>query len=104
MALILKITKKLPKEYRFELGSQIIRSAFLIVLNVAEGSGKTSDTELNRFINTALGSVYETVAAADALRYNKLITTHEFGEIYERLFAISSQLGGFKKKLVVSKS
>lgn len=104
LALILKIVKKLPREYRFELGSQIIRSAFSIVLNVAEGSGKTSDIELNRFINIALGSVYETIAAADALRYNKLIAHDEFEKIYGQLFAISNQLGGFKKKLIVRKS
>jgi len=98
-SLILKLTKKLPKEYRFELSSQMIRSSFSIVLNIAEGSGKTSDTELNRFINIALGSVNETLAAADALRYNRLITPDEFEDVHGRLYSISNQLGGFKKKL-----
>jgi len=37
------IVGQLPKEYRYELGSQMIRSAFSIVLNMAEGSGKRSD-------------------------------------------------------------
>ena len=46
---VLKIVKKLPKEFRFELGSQIIRSAFSVTLNIAEGSGKASDKELNHF-------------------------------------------------------
>ena len=49
--LVLKIVKKLPREFRFELGSQLTRSAFSVILNIAESSGKASDKELNRYIN-----------------------------------------------------
>ncbi|MDO8600273.1 MAG: four helix bundle protein [bacterium] len=99
LALILKIVKKLPREYRYELGSQIIRSAFSVILNIAEGSGKTSDKELNRFIEIALGSVNETLAGADVLNGNNLATDTEFREVYLKCDSISNQLGGFKKKL-----
>ena len=91
--------KQLPKEYRFELGSQIIRSSFSITLNIAEGSGKTSDRELNRYIEIALGSVNETLAAADVLKNNHFITEDDFDEMFRKLHSISSQLGGFKKRL-----
>ena len=100
LSLILKLVKKLPREYRYELGSQIIRSAFSIILNIAEGSGKTSDKELNRFIDIALGSANETLAAVDVLKENGLVTAEEFDEVYKKLESISNQLGGFKKKLV----
>ena len=96
---VLKLVKKLPREYRFELGSQIVRCALSIILNIAEGSGKTSDKELNRFIEISLGSVNELVAAIDVLRDNNFITDEEFNEIYIRLDSISNQLGGFRKKL-----
>jgi len=99
MSLVLKLVKKLPKEYRFELGSQIIRSSFSILLNIAEGSGKMSDKETNRFIEIALGSVNETLAGVDVLRDNKFVTQGEFDDIYQFLFSISNQLGGLKKKL-----
>ena len=97
--LILKIVKKLPREFRFELGSQLIRSAFSIILNIAEGSGKTSDRELNRFIDISLGSVNELLASTDVLKDNKFITDSEFNEILNKLTSISSQLGGFKKQI-----
>jgi len=97
--LILKIVKKLPREFRFELGSQLIRSAFSIILNIAEGSGKTSDKELNRFIDISLGSISELLAAADVLKDNNFIRNTEFDEIFKKLVSISNQLGGFKKKL-----
>ncbi len=99
LSLILKLVKKLPKEFRYELGSQIIRSAFSVILNIAEGSGKISDKELNRFIDISLGSLYETLAATDSLRKNKLITENEFEETFGKIVSISNQLGGFKKKL-----
>lgn len=100
MALILKMVSRLPKEYRYELGSQVIRSAFSILLNIAEGSGKTSDKELNRYIDIALGSISETLAAVDIFRDNGFITNIEFDEVYKIILSISNQLGGFKKKLI----
>ena len=102
--MILKLVKKLPKEYRFELGSQIIRAAFSIALNIAEGSAKSSDRELNRYLEISLGSISELVAALDVLKNAPLITQEEFDSLFEKLNSISSQLGGFKKKLAISHS
>jgi len=96
---IIRIGGRLPKEYRFELGSQIIRASLSIILNIAEGSGKNSDRELNRFIDIALGSVNELVAALDTLKDNQLVTKEEFDTMFRRLDNISNQLGGFKKKI-----
>lgn len=97
--IILGIVKKLPKEFRFELGSQLIRSCSSISLNIAEGNGKTSDKELNRFLEISLGSLYETLACVDILRSSNLINQEEFDIIYNKLDSISNQLGGFKKRL-----
>ena len=96
---ILFIVKKLPREYRYELGSQIIRSVFSIILNIAEGSGKTSDKELNRFFEIALGSVSETVAGLDIFYDNGFIDQEEFNRLYALLVGISNQIGGFKRKV-----
>jgi len=103
ISLVLVLVRKLPREYRYELGSQIIRSSFSILLNIAEESGKTSDREMNRFIEVALGSVYETLAGFDVLRDNKLVAEEDFQKVYDLLGSISSQLGGFKKKLSVGR-
>lgn len=96
---VLKIVKRFPKEYRFELGSQIIRSAFSVTLNITEGSGKASDKESNHFFNIAHGSMYETLAAIDILRYNKLISEDDFQTFWKMIHGIGNQLGGFQKKL-----
>ncbi len=99
LKLIFEIVHKLPKEFRFEIGSQLIRSSLSISLNIAEGSGKSSDKEMNRFFEIALGSVCETLAGVDILEYNNLITEEESKKIENLLISISKQLGGFKKKL-----
>lgn len=96
---ILGLVKKLPNQYKYDLGNQIIRSSFSIILNIAEGSGKNSDKELNRFFNISLGSINETLAALDVMKDNKLITQKEFEDGYKKLEDLSNQLGGFKKKL-----
>ncbi|MDP1688720.1 MAG: four helix bundle protein [bacterium] len=96
---VLQLVKKLPKEHRFEISSQIIRSSLSVVLNIAEGSGKISDRELNRYFDIALGSAHETLAVADLLLGAGFISSKEFDIIYVKIKVISDQLGGFKKKL-----
>lgn len=94
-----KLVNKFPQNIKFELGNQMLRSSLSIVLNIAEGSGKSSDAELNRFFNIAMGSLYETLAAIDLAKDNKLLTNEEFDMMYNKLVSIARQLGGFKKGL-----
>jgi len=94
-----QVVKNIPKEYRFEIGSQIIRSSTSVPFNIAEGSGKNSDKDFNHFLNISLGSLFETIAAFDILKDNKLIAESQFGELIDLGNKISAQLGGFKKKL-----
>ena len=99
-SLILKIVKDLPKEFRFEIGSQMIRAALSVALNIAEGSGKTTDKELNRYLNISLGFLYETMAAMDALKLNGMVQEERYDEAMKRIDGISNQLDGLKKTLV----
>ena len=99
---VLHIVRKLPADLRFSLGGQLARSVFSIVLNIAEGSGRSGDREPNRFLDTALGSTYETLAGLDFLRREKYITQEKFKEISGRLESIARQLGGFKRKFRVA--
>ncbi len=98
-AFTLKIVRKIPKEYRYEIGSQLIRSSLSVVLNIAEGAGKNSDKELNHFFDISLGSLFEVFATADVLRENKLMDDSDFSTISEYVESIGDQLGGFKKSI-----
>ncbi len=86
---------------KYTLGSQIIRSALSVVLNIAEGSGRNTDKELNRFFDIAIGSINETVAALDVLLISKIVNKGDFEVIFGKFESISRQLGGFKRSINV---
>lgn len=48
-----------PKEEKYGISSQITRSAVSIPSNIAEGSGRTSSKDYNRFLEVSLGSSFE---------------------------------------------
>lgn len=99
--LILKIVSRLSKEYRYSIGDQLVRAALSVILNIAEGSGKSSDKELNRFFDIGIGSLNEILAAVDVVREFKLasISDAEFDEVIQFCHGISKQIGGFKRKI-----
>lgn len=53
------ITKSFPKDELFGLTSQMRRSSASIPTNIAEGCGRNSDAEMNRFLIIAQGSAAE---------------------------------------------
>lgn len=94
-----KLASKFPRQEQFELASQLRRAATSILLNIAEGSGRKSDPELNRFLLIAAGSVAETVAILDIALDQGYITQVTHTEILSKCETIIKQLYGFSRKL-----
>ncbi len=57
--LLYKITDKFPAKENYGLTSQIRRAAVSVPTNIAEGCGRTTETELTRFMDISLGSLNE---------------------------------------------
>jgi four helix bundle protein len=95
---IITVSRKFPREY-WELADQMRRSSLSVCLNIAEGSAKRSDKDFNRFLEHALGSINETVAALDIASSEKLITDSFFQKYLLPAENITRQLGGLSKKL-----
>jgi four helix bundle protein len=71
-ALSFRILDNLPSGHR-ELSDQLKRATISVPLNIAEGSGKTSDRERARYHSIARGSAMECAAVLDLLRLQQLI-------------------------------
>ena len=71
---IYALTSKFPRSEQFGLTDQIRRATVSISLNIAEGSGSSSNLEFNRFLHIAKRSAYEVITGLEIsnnLRYAK---------------------------------
>lgn len=78
---------------------QLKRSVISVILNIAEGTGKSSKADKRNFFTIARGSVYEVVAIVDILFDDKIITDENKKELYSELEAISKMLLGLINSL-----
>ena len=75
---IYKSTSGFPKEELFGLVSQMRRSSSSISTNIAEGCGRTTQSQMAHFLNIALGSASE-------LRY-QILLSKDLEFISEQIF------------------
>jgi four helix bundle protein len=96
-------TGKFPAEEKFNLTSQLRRCAVSIPSNIAEGTGRNKDGELEHFIGIANGSAFELetqLVLANRLGY---LQKEEFDELLQKLQSLQKQLYRFKESLTKSK-
>ncbi|AHF15416.1 30S ribosomal protein S23 [Niabella soli DSM 19437] len=89
------LVKSFPEDERYSLCKQMMRSADSVVLNIAEGSTGQSIPEYKRFLNIALRSAIEIVAALFLARkrvYIKEVIFKKYYEEYEVLCKMITKL------------
>ena len=96
---IYSLTKEFPRNEEFGLVSQLNRAAVSISLNIAEGEGRKSDADISRFINIAIGSLYEVVTILHISLEQKYINKVEFESFYQKCEDLSKMLHGYKNYL-----
>lgn len=99
---VYKISKIFPKEENFRITSQLLRAAYSIPSNIAEGMGRYSRKEFVNFLTIARGSVEECkyfILLAKDLGYLSEIIFAELTLKYDSLGKmINSLINSLKRK------
>jgi four helix bundle protein len=91
-----KICNNLSLDTKKKYYSQFNRAGLSVCLNIAEGAGRYSDTEMCRHFDIALGSLAEVVACADTLKDEGYMVLSQFQELYDDSIHIAKQIQGMK--------
>ncbi len=83
--LIYKITKNFPPEEKFAITSQIRRSGYSVIANIAEGNAKNYLKDRLNFFNIAKGSLVEVDCFTEISFELKYINKNEYEKILEYL-------------------
>lgn len=94
-----KLFPKIPEKEKFCLKPQIQRAVDSIILNIAEGSYRKSDKDLAHFLNQAISSLYEFVAALDLLLDSGYIDGSEHNYFCEKSENLARQISAFSSFL-----
>ncbi len=96
---VYKITSQFPDEEKFGLISQMRRCSISIPSNIAEGYGRNSDAEMNRFLNITRGSSYELETQLIISAELGFLEINQLNELSEQLDNIQRGITNFQKKL-----
>jgi four helix bundle protein len=101
-ALVLKIyeiTDKFPSEEKYGVISQLRRAALSVPTNIAEGCGRSTETELSRFMDIASGSASEVDYLLFLGMELKYIDSKIYSAISNELTEVRKMLSGYIKTI-----
>lgn len=91
--------QKFPKEEQYALTSQLWRALDSVILNIAEGTDRYSDTDFSRFLNNSLTSLNEVVACLDSALDDGYIVVEEHTYLLKKIENLYRQLKAFSAKV-----
>jgi four helix bundle protein len=96
---VYKATERFPKEERFGLTSQMRRSSASIPTNIAEGCGRSSNPDFQRFLQMAFGSAseldYQLMLATDL----EFLAQPVYEDLYSKLIELKRMLAALIRKV-----
>ncbi|MEL7834116.1 four helix bundle protein [Fodinibius sp. Rm-B-1B1-1] len=92
-------TEGFPDSEKYGLVSQIRRSAISIPSNIAEGYGRNSNGEFQRYLNISMGSLFELQTQIEIAQNLEYFNDNEGGKMYELSREIERMLSSFIRSI-----
>ena len=94
-----KMVRTFPDFERYNLISQLIRCAVSIPSNIAEGTSKSTDKHLNKYIEDSLGSAFEWETQLLVAFRQNYIDKEEFELLENKIQQLQRMIFGFQDRL-----
>ncbi|MGQ7868926.1 four helix bundle protein [Sunxiuqinia sp. sy24] len=98
---VYSLTAKFPKEEMYGLTSQIRRAAVSIPSNIAEGTGRNGDKDFQRFLEYAIGSLFELETQIILANDLNFIISEDYEKVYQDIKSLIRIIVKFKSILKV---
>jgi four helix bundle protein len=85
------VLDRLPRGHA-KVADQLNRASMSIILNIAEGYGKTSQRDKKNYYSIARGSAMECAAILDVLQRKKLVAQQDYDDAMELATRVVSML------------
>jgi len=96
---IYEITSDFPEEEKYGLVSQLRRCVVSIGSNIAEGAGRNTNKDFNRFLSIAYGSSYELETQIIIATNLNLISESESNKICTEIDELQKMIYTFSESL-----
>jgi four helix bundle protein len=94
-----KAAREFPAADRGKLADQLLRAAYSVPLNIAEGTARRGPKELRRFLDTARGSLAEVQTALELAHELEYVTLADFTRLDAIATETAKTLWGLLKKV-----
>ncbi len=96
---VYKISTEFPEQEKYALTSQLRRSVVSVPSNIAEGYGRRSSGDYIRFLNIAMGSLYEMQTQLEIALNQNYSKKEAFDILYEDSREVERMLSSLINKL-----
>lgn len=96
------LSSLLPEEEKFGLKSQICRAVISVPSNIAEGSSRNSEMEYKRFLEIAIGSLFEIETQLIIIQELCFIPEEKINEVLEMVHTEQKMINNLITKLKAS--
>lgn len=93
------LIESFPSLEKFNLTSQLIRCSVSIPSNIAEGTSKSTDKHLNKYIEDSLGSAFEWETQLIIAFRRHYIEKEQFSDLSNNIQQLQKMISGFQRGL-----